>query len=54
MTPLSGRPLQQYVLAGILLVIGIVLFFVTHGDQPALGIKATGITDPTQLAEAPD
>jgi len=53
-TPLSGRPGTQYLLAGILLVIGIVLFGVTLLINKQLGIKQTGITDPTQLAETPD
>ena len=53
-TPLSGRPGTQYLLAGILLVIGIVLFGITLLINKQLGIKQTGITDPTQLAETPD
>ena len=53
-TPLSGRPGTQYLLAGILLVIGVVLFFITKAINKQLGIQATGITDPTQLAESPD
>jgi len=53
-TPLSGRDSVQYLLAGILLVIGIVLFGVTVLVNKQLGIKTAGITDPTQLAETPD
>jgi amino acid transporter len=53
-TPLSGRDSIQYLLAGILLVIGIVLFGVTVLINRQLGIKTEGITDPTQLAETPD
>ena len=53
-TPLSGRASIQYLLAGILLVIGIVLFGVTLLINKQLGIKQKGITDPTQLAETPD
>jgi amino acid transporter len=53
-TPLSGRPGTQYLLAGILLLIGIVLFGVTLLINKQLGIKQKGITDPTQLAETPD
>lgn len=53
-TPLSGRPGTQYLLAGILLVIGIVLFGITLLINKQLGIKQKGITDPTQLAELPD
>lgn len=53
-TPLSGRPGTQYLLAGILLLIGVVLFGVTVLINKQLGIKAKGITDPTHLAETPD
>jgi len=53
-TPLSGRPGTQYLLAGILLLIGIVLFGVTVLINKQLGIKTEGITDPTHLAETPD
>jgi amino acid transporter len=53
-TPLSGRPAQQYVLAGVLIVIGIVLFFITMLINRQLGIRGAGITDPTHLGAAPD
>ena len=53
-TPLSGRPATQYLLAGGLLVVGIVLFLITLAINKQLGIKQKGITDPTQLAELPD
>jgi basic amino acid/polyamine antiporter, APA family len=53
-TPLSGRASIQYLLAGILLLIGIVLFGVTVLINKQLGIQQKGITDPTQLAETPD
>ncbi len=53
-TPLSGRPGTQYLLAGILLLVGIVLFLITMAINKQLGIKQKGITDPTQLAETPD
>jgi amino acid transporter len=53
-TPLSGRPAQQYVLALILVAIGIVLFFVTMVINRQLGIRGAGITDPTHLGSAPD
>lgn len=53
-TPLSGRPGTQYLLAGILLLIGIVLFGITLLINKQLGIQQKGITDPTQLAETPD
>jgi APA family basic amino acid/polyamine antiporter len=52
-TPLSGRPSQQYLLAGILVVIGIVLFFITMAINRRLGIKDAGITDPTHLGGPP-
>jgi APA family basic amino acid/polyamine antiporter len=53
-TPLSGRPGTQYLLAGILLVIGVVLFGITMSINKQLGIKGEGITDPTHLADTPD
>jgi basic amino acid/polyamine antiporter, APA family len=53
-TPLSGRPGTQYLVAGILLVIGIVLYLITMAINKQLGIKGEGITDPTQLADSPD
>ena len=53
-TPLSGRPGTQYLLAGGLLLVGIVLFLITLAINKQLGIKQKGITDPTQLAETPD
>jgi basic amino acid/polyamine antiporter, APA family len=53
-TPLSGRPSQQYVIALILVAIGVVLFFLTMLINKQLGIRGPGITDPTHLAEKPD
>jgi amino acid transporter len=53
-TPLSGRPAQQYVLAGILIAIGVALFFLTMLINRQLGIRGAGITDPVHLGEAPD
>ena len=53
-TPLSGRPGQQYLLALILIGIGIVLFFVTMLINRQLGIRGTGITDPMHLGAGPD
>jgi basic amino acid/polyamine antiporter, APA family len=52
-TPLSGRPGTQYLLAGILLVIGVVLFAITMLINKQLGIKGE-VVDPTHLADAPD
>jgi len=51
--PLSGRPLQQYVLAGALVILGIVLFGVTIAINRALGIKTTRITDVKCLDSGP-
>lgn len=53
-TPLAGRPGTQYVVAGVLLLIGIVLYAITAVINRQLGIKGEGITDPTHLADAPD
>jgi APA family basic amino acid/polyamine antiporter len=53
-TPLSGRPAQQYVLALILVGIGILLFLLTMAINRQLGIRDAGITDPTHLGSAPD
>ncbi|TFV57230.1 APC family permease [Mycobacterium sp. PS03-16] len=53
-TPLSGRPAQQYYVALILIGVGIVLFFVTMLINRQLGIRGPGITDPTHLADRPE
>ena len=53
-TPLSGRPAQQYLVAGALVVIGIALFFVTQLINRQLGIRDGHITDPTHLGSGPD
>lgn len=53
-TPLSGRPAQQYLVAGALVIIGIVLFFVTQLINRQLGIRDGHITDPTHLGSWPD
>lgn len=42
------------ILAGILVAVGIVLFFITMLINRQLGIRDAGITDPTHLAESPD
>ena len=52
-TPLSGRPGTQYLLAGILIVIGIVLFLVTMVTNRRVGVRDAGITDPTHLGDGP-
>lgn len=46
--PFSGRPAQQYSVALILVVIGIVLFFVTMLINRKIG---TRVSDPVHLAE---
>jgi basic amino acid/polyamine antiporter, APA family len=51
--PFSGRPTQQYVLAMILVAIGVVLFLITMLINRQLGIRDAGITDP-HLAKPPD
>jgi amino acid transporter len=51
--PFSGRPAQQYLLAGILIVIGIVLFGLTTLINRQLGVRGAGITDPTHLGDSP-
>ena len=52
-TPLSGRPGQQYLIAGVLIVVGIVLFFITTLINKQMGLKGE-ITDPSHLTDAPD
>lgn len=52
--PFSGRPAAQYMVAGGLIAVGIVLFFVTKLINKQLGIQSTRITDPTHLGDAPD
>lgn len=51
--PFSGRPAQQYLLAGILVLIGIGLFGLTMLINRQLGIRDAGIRDPKNLGEAP-
>ncbi len=53
-TPLSGRPAQQYLLASILIGIGMVLFVITLVVNRRLGVPDAGITDPTHLGDAPE
>ena len=52
-TPFSGRPAQQYIVAGGLVVIGVVLFFITQAINKQLGIRDGHITDPTKLGAGP-
>lgn len=51
--PFSGRPTQQYILALILVAIGVALFFITMLINRQLGIRDAGIKDP-HLAKPPD
>jgi basic amino acid/polyamine antiporter, APA family len=51
--PLSGRPLQQYVLALALVILGVVLFGLTVAINRALGIKTTHIADVEHLDSGP-
>ncbi|MBO0680117.1 APC family permease [Mycolicibacterium sp. S2-37] len=51
--PTSGRPVTQYLVAGALVVVGVVLFGVTQLINRQLGIKDGRITDPTRLG-SPD
>jgi amino acid transporter len=51
--PLSGRPLQQYVLAIALVILGVVLFGITLAINRALGIRGPGITDVEKLDAEP-
>ena len=53
-TPLSGRPAQQYIVAGGLVVIGVVLFFITQAINRQMGIRDAHITDPTKLGAGPE
>ncbi len=52
--PLSGRPLQQYVLAIALVILGVALFGLTVAINRAVGIKTTGIVDIVHLDSKPD
>jgi basic amino acid/polyamine antiporter, APA family len=53
-TPLSGRPMQQYVLAAALVILGVILFGVTVAINRAVGIKSTRIQDLERLDSGPD
>jgi hypothetical protein len=50
-TPLSGRPMQQYVLALGLVILGVILFGLINR---AVGIKSTRIQDLESLDSGPD
>ena len=49
-TPLSGRPAEQYQVAGLLLGIGIVLWAITWFVNRALRADRTFVRDPTDLS----
>lgn len=51
--PISGRPMQQYILAGVLIAIGVVLFLITLMINRRLGIRQTASVDPTHLEDPP-
>lgn len=51
--PFAGRPAQQYLLAGGLVLIGVLLFGLTTLINRQLGVRGAGITDPTHLGDAP-
>jgi basic amino acid/polyamine antiporter, APA family len=51
--PFSGRPASQYVLAGALVAVGVVLFFVTTLINRQLGIRGQTISDPANLDGGP-
>ena len=53
-TPLSGRPMQQYVLALGLVILGVILFGLTVAINHAVGIKSTRIQDLESLDSGPD
>ena len=53
-TPLSGRPSAQYILAGALIVLGIALWALTRVINKQLGVRTPGITDPLHLGSGPD
>ena len=52
-TPLTGRSSTQYVVAGWLLVVGVVLFFVTVLINKKLGISPSRWRDMADMAEEP-
>ena len=49
-TPLSGRPVDQYQIAGGLLVIGVVLWAITWAVNRGVYAKKTFMRDPTDLS----
>jgi basic amino acid/polyamine antiporter, APA family len=53
-TPLTGRPGQQYLLAAILILSGVVLATLTMLVNRRLGTGEAGVTEPAKLDAAPD
>ncbi len=53
-TPLSGRPAQQYLLSVVLIVIGVLLFGVTMAINRQLGIPTRAVGDPAKMVLPPD
>src|SRR3954466_992626 len=51
--PLSGRPLQQYVLAIALVILGVALFGLTVAINRAVGIKTTRMIDVEEIDSGP-
>lgn len=52
-TPLSGRPAQQYLLSVVLIVIGVLLFGVTMAINRQLGIPTRAVGDPAKMVLPP-
>jgi amino acid transporter len=53
-TPLSGRPVQQYIVALALVGVGIVLFLITMLINRRVGVRDAGLFDEAHLTDAPD
>jgi amino acid transporter len=53
-TPLSGRPGQQYLLAGVLIVTGVVLSLLTLLLNRRLGSRQAGVVDASRLGPESD
>jgi len=49
-TPLSGRPQAQYLVAGALVLLGIVLWVITIIINNRLGIRPTKLSDPEHFS----
>lgn len=53
-SPLSGRPSEDYEVAGVLLAIGVVLWAITWMANRALHARKTYLRDPEQISGRPD